>query len=125
MLAALSALATGCGHYADFTLPPPDAAGPRAPFTWEPSPAPVLARGGPGAWDAVDVLNPSVVRFQGAYLNLYSGYDGEVWHTGLAQSFDGATWHKIGRVLSPESGKNTLPRTDRPWSKEARFSTGM
>jgi predicted GH43/DUF377 family glycosyl hydrolase len=94
-------LLTGCGHYADFTLPPPDSAGPRAPFTWAAFDAPVLTRGVSGAWDSVDVLNPSVVRLQGAYLNLYSGYDGGAWHTGVAQSSDGLTWRKIGRALSP------------------------
>ncbi len=107
----LLVLLTGCGRYADFTLPPPDAAGPRAPFTWEASPAPVLARGGPGAWDSVDVLNPSVVRFQGAYLNLYSGYDGSVWHTGVAQSTDGMAgiaWRKLGRALSPEKWEERI-----------------
>jgi predicted GH43/DUF377 family glycosyl hydrolase len=95
------ALLCGCNRYADFTLPPPDAAGPRAPFTWEASAAPSIGRGGAGAWDSVDVLNPSVVRFQGAYLNLYSGYDGSVWHTGVAHSSDGVSWRKIGLALSP------------------------
>ncbi len=92
---------SGCGRYSDFRLPPPDAAGPRAPFTWEASTGSVIARGGPGAWDSVDALNPSVVPFQGAYLNFYSGYDGGVWHTGLARSSDGVAWRKMGRVLSP------------------------
>jgi predicted GH43/DUF377 family glycosyl hydrolase len=49
----------------------------------------------------VDVLNPSVVRFQGRYLNLYSGFDGRAWHTGVANSPDGYHWQKQGRVLSP------------------------
>ena len=56
---------------------------------------------GRGDWDSVDVLNPSVVRFRNAYLNLYSGYDGHTWHTGLATSSDGLHWQKQGRVLSP------------------------
>ena len=98
----LLVLLSGCGRYSDFTLPPPDAAGPRAPFAWEASATPAIARGDPGAWDSADVLNPSVVRVQGAYLNLYSGYDGSVWHTGVAQSSDGVAWRKLGLALSPE-----------------------
>jgi predicted GH43/DUF377 family glycosyl hydrolase len=90
-----------CGRYADFTLPPPDAGGPRAPFVWEPAAEPVLGRGEARAWDSVDVLNPSVVRFRGQYFNLYSGFDGGTWHTGLALSSDGLHWEKRGRVLSP------------------------
>lgn len=93
--------AGGCGRYSDFTLPAPDAEGPRAPFTWEAAPAPVLGRG-PGAWDSVDVLNPSVIRFRGGYLNLYSGFDGEVWRTGVATSSDGVAWTKTGPALTPE-----------------------
>jgi len=88
---------TGCGRYADFTLPPPQASGPRAPFTWEASPDPVIPRG-----DLSDVLNPSVVRFQGAYWNLYSEYDGRTWHTAAATSSDGLAWTKLARVLSPQ-----------------------
>jgi predicted GH43/DUF377 family glycosyl hydrolase len=90
---------TGCSQYADFTLPAPDASGPRAPFTWQASPQPVLSRG-PEMWDSVDVLNPSVFRFQGALWNLYSGFDGQNWSTGTAVSPDGIIWKKTGRVLS-------------------------
>jgi len=98
-LAALVVLLflTGCGRYADFTLPPPQASGPGAPFTWEASPDPVIPRG-----DLSDVLNPSVVRFQGAYWNLYSEYDGRTWHTAAATSSDGLAWTKLARVLSPQ-----------------------
>jgi predicted GH43/DUF377 family glycosyl hydrolase len=92
----------GCGRYADFALPGPDSAGPRAPFTWQAAPAPVLSRGPATAWDSVDVLNPSVVRLNGSYLNLYSGFDGHVWRTGLATSADGTQWQKVGPALSPE-----------------------
>ena len=49
--------------------------------------------GAPGEWDAVDVLNPSVLRQGDAYYNFYSGYDGQTWHTGLAVSPDGIAWH--------------------------------
>lgn len=93
----------GCGRYADFTLPSPDTGGPHAPFTWQASAEPVIVRG-PEAWDAVDVLNPSVVRFHDAYWNFYSGFDGHNWSTGAAVSSDrttgNTTWKKMGRVLS-------------------------
>ncbi len=65
---------------------------------------PVLQRGAAGAWDSVDVLNPSVVKVGGTYYNLYSGFDGSSWHTGLATSSDGVAWQKQGVVLSPGPG---------------------
>ncbi len=56
---------------------------------------PVMGRGATGTWDSVDVLNPSVIQFQGKLLDYYSGYDGAVWRTGLATSTDnGLTWTK-------------------------------
>ena len=92
---------TGCGRYADFTLPAPEATGPRAPFTWEASPEPVITRG-----DSSDVLNPSVVRFHGAYWNFYSEFDGKM-HTAAATSPDGLAWTKLGRVLSPQAAEGS------------------
>jgi sucrose-6-phosphate hydrolase SacC (GH32 family) len=90
---------TGCGRYADFTLPAPESSGPRAPFTWEARSEPVISHDA-----SSDVLNPSVVRFQGAYWNFYSEFDGQThaWHTAAATSSDGFAWTKLGRVLSPE-----------------------
>ncbi|WP_237710281.1 hypothetical protein [Rhodanobacter fulvus] len=76
----------------------------QAPFRIsETTGAPVLTRGPAGAWDSVDVLNPSVIRFKGKLLNFYSGFDGESWRTGLATSDDGMHWAKFGGnpVLSP------------------------
>jgi predicted GH43/DUF377 family glycosyl hydrolase len=93
---------TGCGRYADFTLPAPEGTGPRAPFVWEASPDPVLPRG-----DLSDVLNPSVVRFHGAYWNLYSEFDGKAWHTAAATSSDGLAWTQQGRVLSPRASEGS------------------
>ncbi|HVT94486.1 MAG TPA: hypothetical protein VHD76_16685 [Bryobacteraceae bacterium] len=89
-----------CGRYRDFALPP--AAGtPRAvSWRWEANPNPVLEPG-PG-WESSDVLNPSVLLFGGRRLNLYSGFDGKTWHTGLAISRDGTAWAKQGKVLSPD-----------------------
>lgn len=69
-------------------------------WAWESQP--VLARGQRGEWDSIDVLNPSVVRVNGTFHNLYSGFDGTTWHTGLAISSDGISWEKQGRVLSPD-----------------------
>ena len=96
------ALATlcACGRYADFTLPAP---GPAENINYKVSAVspPVLGRGAPGAWDSSDVLNPSVVVWQGAFLNLYSGFDGHTWRTGAATSPDGVRWEKSGPVLAP------------------------
>jgi predicted GH43/DUF377 family glycosyl hydrolase len=100
-LALLSVAACGCGRYRDFTLPTPPGPPRDVRFRWEPSPEPVLGRGAAGAWDGVDVLNPAVARRDGTYFNLYSGFDGRTWHTGLAVSSDGIRWDKQGRVLSP------------------------
>ena len=68
------------------------------------APEPLLEPGPDGAWDSVDVLNPSVVRFQGRYLNLYSGFDGQTWSTGLATSSDGLAWtkHPANPVFGPD-----------------------
>jgi len=102
LILALAVLLTGCGRYADFRLPAPQADGPRAPFTWDARPEPVLSRG-----DVSDVLNPSVVRFQNAYWNLYSEFDGKTWHTAAATSADGFAWTKLGRVLSPQASEGS------------------
>jgi predicted GH43/DUF377 family glycosyl hydrolase len=94
-------LLASCGRYRDFTLPV-EAGGPSVTWHWNARAEPVLTRGTPGDWDAGDVLNPSVIRQGDAYYNLYSGYDGKTWHTGLAVSADGISWHKEGRILSPD-----------------------
>jgi predicted GH43/DUF377 family glycosyl hydrolase len=93
----------GCGKYRDFTLPE-QPGGPSVQWKWHARSEPVLTRGGRGEWDAVDVLNPSVIRQGDAYYNFFSGYDGKTWHTGLAVSGDGVTWHKEGKILSPDAG---------------------
>jgi predicted GH43/DUF377 family glycosyl hydrolase len=91
----------GCGSYRDFTLPVEEG-GPTARWQWHADPEPVLAPGASGDWDAADVLNPSVLRRNGEYWNLFSGFDGKTWHTGLAISPDGVAWHKQGKILSPD-----------------------
>lgn len=100
--AALAAvLSAGCTQrYGDFRLPAP-AAGADVGFEWVVRPEPVIERG-PQSWDSVDALNPSVARFRGQFLNLYSGFDGRTWHTGLATSADGLMWSKQGKVMSPD-----------------------
>ncbi len=71
---------------------------------WEVRPEPVLNPGPTGTWDSVDVLNPSVVRVGKTFYNLYSGFDGKTWHTGLATLAEGASWDKqgTGPVISPD-----------------------
>jgi predicted GH43/DUF377 family glycosyl hydrolase len=98
----LVCLLSGCVRYDDFALPSPGTPQPGA-WRWNVRPEPVLGRG-PGPWDAVDALNPSVIEHAGRLLNLYSGFDGRTWHTLLAESADGLQWTKRGRVISPASG---------------------
>ncbi|MEN6532245.1 MAG: hypothetical protein ABFD89_01195 [Bryobacteraceae bacterium] len=100
---SLLLLAPGCGRYADFSLPVLSGPKTASSFRWEALPNPVLARGAAGEWDSVDVLNPSVISHDGKYINLYSGFDGRSWHTGLAVSGDGISWIREGIVLSPDS----------------------
>ena len=97
----LACVLAACGRYQDFPLPA-QPGGPAGTWRWEPRPEPVLPRGGPGEWDSSDVLNPSVIRQGEAYYNLYSGFDGKTWHTGLAVSADGLTWRKEGKLISPD-----------------------
>jgi predicted GH43/DUF377 family glycosyl hydrolase len=90
-----------CGRYRDFTLPAPDGKPqPQITWQWRGEPAPVLSPG--ETWESSDVLNPSVFSIHGRLLNLYSGFDGKTWRTGLAISSDGAGWEKAGQVLSPD-----------------------
>ena len=102
---SLAFICCSCGKYANFTLPSPDAQGPKGPFHWEASAEPVLTRG--NDWDSGDVLNPSVVKFQGQYRNLYSGYDGKTWNTGVATSSDGIHWTKQGKTMGPDAGNGS------------------
>lgn len=71
-------------------------------FRWTVRPGPVLPRGAAGDFDGFDTLNPSIVRHDGLYYNLYSGFDGRTWRTGLATSPDGVRWTRRGPVLSPD-----------------------
>ena len=101
-LVLVSALVlSACSRYAAFRLPPPRSQGPQPPFRFEPlNDTPVLARGPAGQWDSIDVLNPSLVEFQGQLWNFYSGFDGHTWRTGAAVEESGA-WRKLGVALEP------------------------
>ena len=101
MLVVALAVLSACGRYADFTLP---VLQPAKEVTYSVTSVsrPLLTRGAPGEWDAVDVLNPSVFAWRGKYFNLYSGFDGHTWRTGLAASSDGLRWDKLGPVLAPD-----------------------
>ena len=93
-------LLCGCGRYSDFTLPRLDEKPGTVRWTWDVRTEAVMVRG--AEWDRVDTLNPSVVRTAAGYLNVYSGYDGRAWHTGIASSSDGLTWTGRAKVLSPD-----------------------
>jgi predicted GH43/DUF377 family glycosyl hydrolase len=95
---------TGCGRYADFTLPPLSEPGRNIRFNFNARPAPVLGRGAAGDFDSHDALNPAVVARDGVQYNFYSGFDGAAWRTGLATSRDGIEWQKQGVVLAPDAG---------------------
>jgi predicted GH43/DUF377 family glycosyl hydrolase len=94
-------LLSGCGGYADFTLPVLYPTGSIPSFRFDPLPEPVLRP--ENGWEAADVLNPSVISGPGgALFNLYSAYDGHIWRTAVATSTDGLNWHKTGVVLAPD-----------------------
>jgi predicted GH43/DUF377 family glycosyl hydrolase len=101
LVLALLLAASGCARYRDFTLPPVGAA-ENVRWEWHAHPTPVLTR---GDWDSVDVLNPSVISYQGQLWNFYSGFDGRSWHTGLAISVDGLNWERRGKILSATEGE--------------------
>lgn len=92
----------GCGRYSDFALPRLDPKPGAVSWSWQAHPDPVLARGATGAWDAVDVLNPAIFRTGSSWSNLYSGYDGRTWQTGMAVSADGVNWTRRGKALAPD-----------------------
>lgn len=109
MLWGLPLLAISCFALGDqFSLVPgfKDRLADRLPLTiTDIRKEPVLRRGAAGSWDAGDVLNPSVVKFNGKYFNYYSGYDGKVWRTGVATSDDGVSWEKYpgNPVMEPDA----------------------
>jgi len=114
VLAAAVLSTLGCGpqwrpRQAGFVLEGcaeiPEAGSPET-WRWRADAEPVIGPGPSGAWDSVDVLNPSVVAHQGRFFNLYSGFDGRTWRTGLGVSSDGRQWRKSesNPVLAPLDG---------------------
>ena len=97
LAAGLALILTGCGHYASFTLPAEETA-QAGHYEWQPRSGVVLRA------EAVDTLNPSVVKWRDSLLNLYSVYDGKTWHTESAISEDGLAWSGARRVISPRNG---------------------
>jgi predicted GH43/DUF377 family glycosyl hydrolase len=88
-------MAAGCGRYGEFALPA--LAGERnITIRVRLDPQPVIRRD-----ELSDVLNPSVVRSK-SFFDFYSEFDGRTWHTALAESPDGHSWTKKGRVISPD-----------------------
>src|ERR1035441_10529457 len=91
---AMFFFSTGCGRYANFTLPEVRGGDTSLVYRFVAEPEPVLTRD-----EFRDVLNPSVA----GRVNLYSVYDGQ-WQTALATSEDGVQWRKQGIVLRAAAG---------------------
>src|ERR1035441_8018081 len=92
--AAIMLFATGCGRYANFTLPEVPGGDTSLVFRFVAEPQPVITRD-----EFRDALNPSVA----GRVNLYSVYDGQ-WDTALATNEDGVHWRKQGIVLRAAAG---------------------
>lgn len=103
MLLVLAGCSPRQAQFAVEPCPSASAMPPPEQWRWRGEPDPVIARGPAGAWDSVDALNPSVVRSSQTFYNLYSGFDGRTWRTGLATSADGKAWEKdpANPVLEP------------------------
>jgi predicted GH43/DUF377 family glycosyl hydrolase len=105
----------GCEKHArqpstNFALEPSSTIPQTAPLNIEDArSAPIMAHGAPGSWDSSDVLNPSVISFQGKLYNYFSGYDGKTWKTGIATSTDGKAWTLLANnpVLAPGGAWDT------------------
>jgi predicted GH43/DUF377 family glycosyl hydrolase len=93
---ALCGFLTGCGRYADFTLPEVRGGDASLVFRFVAEPEPVLTRD-----EFRDALNPSVVVSARALapvpVNLYSVFDGHTWHTAETVNDE-----KLGIILSPD-----------------------
>ena len=92
---AIFSFATGCGRYANFTLPEAPGGDASLVFRFVAEPDPVLTRG-----EFRDALNPSVA----GRVNLYSVYDGQ-WHTALGTSEDGVHWSRAGNCAARGGGQ--------------------
>jgi len=114
----------GCSHFEAFTLPL-QPGGRESTLRWEPHAKPVLARGGTGEWDSVDVLNPSIVQHAGLYYNLYSGFDarpGTPASPLLPTACVGPRWARCSpRARSP--GRDPISRPTAPLCSQGRSSS--
>ena len=81
---------TGCGGYANFTLPPLPGGDAKLTFAFEQQPAPVVSE------LPRESLNPSVVRRGPALVDIYSVFDGATWRTAVESRVvlapDARTW---------------------------------
>ncbi len=59
-------------------------------------------------FDAAYVAAPAVVLDQGLFKQWYSGYDGEVWRIGYAESGDGVRWRKARAEVAETGTTGTL-----------------
>ena len=81
---------TGCGGYANFTLPKLAGGDAKLTFAFEQQPAPVVSE------LPREALNPSVVRRGSALVDVYSVFDGAAWRTAVDSRVvlapDARTW---------------------------------
>ena len=69
------------------------ATAPELDGPWRVDPRPAIGPGPDGAWDAVRVAEPSLVRSDDGYLLFYTGFDDDgIGRIGVANSTDGITW---------------------------------
>ncbi len=61
-----------------------------------------------GSFDAAYVAAPAVVLDKGLYKQWYSGYDGERWRIGYAESGDGVRWRKARTEVAETGTTGTL-----------------
>jgi predicted GH43/DUF377 family glycosyl hydrolase len=99
-VAACCLALTGCYRYSDFALPVLPGQPGAVAWKWDVHPTPVI--GNRSDWARVDALNPSVLDVNGSLRNLYSGYDGKMWRTGITFSVDGLLWNGDEKVLAPD-----------------------
>lgn len=70
--------------------------------TWTMIATGVLKPGGAGAFDSLSLLYPNVVASSNGYVMYYTGYDGQAFGIGRAESADGTSWVRspAGAVLA-------------------------
>lgn len=69
----------------------------------------VLEPGPPGAWDGVALGFPSILYADGRFHLYYQGFDGAVWRTGHATSFDGVSWDRDPANPVLDGGSSPAP----------------